>query len=77
MLESLIPSIQSILNKIENCGKATVAALNGHARSGARGGGFELALSFDILIASESIKLGFPELNLAIIPGGGGTQRMS
>lgn len=63
---------QSVLDLIENLGKPVIACINGFAL----GGGCEIALACTIRLASETAKLGQPEVKLGIIPGYGGTQRL-
>jgi enoyl-CoA hydratase len=65
--------MKEFYNYIESYEKPTIAMINGFAL----GGGCELALACDIRIGSENAKIGLPELNLAIIPGAGGTQRLA
>ncbi|MEK6975887.1 MAG: enoyl-CoA hydratase/isomerase family protein [Candidatus Thermoplasmatota archaeon] len=63
------PHIYSV---IEGLGKPVVAAINGHAL----GAGLELATACDLRVCAAEAKLGQPEVNLGLIPGGGGTQRL-
>lgn len=65
--------LHCLLNKLEDFPIPTIVALNGMAL----GGGCELALACDVRIAGESCRMGLPEINLGIFPGGGGTQRLS
>jgi enoyl-CoA hydratase len=64
---------QTVFDAIENCSKPVLAVINGFAL----GGGLELALACHIRIASENAKLGLPEVTLGLIPGYGGTQRLT
>ncbi len=64
---------QQVLARVEHMGKPTVAMINGFAL----GGGLELALACNLRTAATTARLGLPEVSLGIIPGYGGTQRLS
>lgn len=69
----LAAKMQRLYDRIEEYSKPTMAAINGVAM----GGGLELAMACDIRIAADHVKVGLPETRLGVIPGAGGTQRLT
>jgi len=71
-IKKLIELGQAVYRKIDDLPKPVLVAVNGIAL----GGGVEMSLAGDVRVASETAKLGSPEVNIGLIPGWGGTQRL-
>lgn len=71
-LDEKIRPENAMYNKLARFPKPTIAAVNGHAL----GGGLELAVCCDLIVASSSARIGLPEVNLGVFPGAGGTLRV-
>lgn len=72
-VEVMARNVQKYWRAIMDCPKPVIAAVEGYAL----GGGLELALCADIIVAGEGARLGLPEVKVGILPGGGGTQKLA
>ena len=72
LVGAFVAKARRLINDLENLPMPVIAAIDGHAL----GGGLEMALACDLRVASDNAKMGLVETKLAIIPGGGGTQRL-
>ncbi|ROO30815.1 3-hydroxyacyl-CoA dehydrogenase NAD-binding domain-containing protein [Salinisphaera orenii] len=66
------PALPDVINRLEDSGKLLIAAVHGTAL----GGGMEITLGCDYRLALDSARMGLPEVNLGLLPGAGGTQRL-
>jgi len=73
VLSSYIGKLQAVYRKLEGLSRVTLAEIGGAAL----GGGLELALACDLRVAADSVKIGLPEVGIGLIPGLGGTQRLT
>ena len=73
LMVSFVRRIQQVFARIENMNAVSVAEISGAAM----GGGLELALSCDLRVIADSARVGLPEARLGLLPGAGGTQRMT
>ncbi|MBS0248845.1 MAG: enoyl-CoA hydratase/isomerase family protein [Proteobacteria bacterium] len=72
-IEVMARNVQQYYRPVTECPKPVIAAVEGFAL----GGGFELALCADFIVAGDGAKLGLPEVKLGILAGGGGTQKLA
>jgi len=73
VLTGYIGKLQSVYRKLESLSRITLAEIGGAAL----GGGLELALACDLRVAADDVKIGLPEVGIGLIPGLGGTQRLT